>query len=256
MIYYKATRVSGESFHADPRGKHTLYEVGATLVIPEERRQAKCCSPGVLHASDVPAETLIGGSWPCRLFEVMGESVVQEGHKHGFFELTVEREIEAWKALGPNGREILALIDWLKSNGAKPWYKAIAGAARSAARSAAWDAAWDAARSAAWSAAWSAASYAASYAAWDAASDAASDAAWDAARSAAWDAAWSAASYAASYAAWDAARRAASDAALGIHSRDLITAAQFEALYSPAIAALLPAESLGPWESLSRGEAQ
>jgi hypothetical protein len=223
MMYYKATRVSGESFHADPRGKHTLYEVGATLVIPGKRRQAKCCSPGVLHASDVPAETLIGGSWPCRLFEVMGESVVQEGHKHGFFELTVEREIEAWKALGPNGREVLALIDWLKSDGAEPWYKAIAEAA--------WDAASDAARRAAWSAAWDAAS--------------------DAARRAAWSAAWDAA--------WDAARRAAwsaaSDAALGIHSRDLITAAQFEALYSPAIAALLPAESLGPWESLSRGEA-
>jgi hypothetical protein len=207
MPYFKATRSDAKSFHAGPGGRHVLYAVGATVTIPKARQRAELCADGVLHASDVAAETLIGGSWPCRLFEVSGEPVCgPDQHKFGFYALTVEREVESWRALGPNGREVLTLIEWLKSDASKPWYEAIDSAA------------WDAARDAAW--------------------DAARDAAWGAARGASWDAARGAA--------WDAAR----GAALAIIARDLITAAQFDVLYPPAIARLLPAESLGQWEAL------
>jgi hypothetical protein len=195
MPYFKATRSDAKSFHAGPGGRHVLYAVGATVTIPKARQRAELCADGVLHASDVAAETLIGGSWPCRLFEVSGEPVCgPDQHKFGFYALTVEREVEAWRALGPNGREVLTLIEWLKSDASKPWYEAIDIAARGAAWDAAWGAAWDAAR--------------------------------DAARGAAWG------------------------AALAIIARDLITAAQFDVLYPPAIARLLPAESLGQWEAL------
>jgi hypothetical protein len=235
-VFYKAARLSGESFHTSPDGTALIYAPGYTYDIPEEEREARLCSSGVLHASDVPSETLIGGSWPCRLFEVTGTPVVgPDNHKYGFYELEVVREIEAWKAFGPNGQEILALIAWLKSPDAETWYKKI----NIAARDAAWNATWGAARNAALGATWGAARNAALGAAWEAARGAAREAARDAARDAA----------------WDAAREAAWGAVLAIVARDLITAQQFKDLYPPAIATYLPADSLGPWKSLKkRGE--
>ena len=154
-------------------------------------------------------------------------------HKYGFFELHVEREIEAWRALGPNGQEIVAYIEALKGLDV-------------ATRTAAWDAtrtaaAWDAARNAAaWDAARNAAAW---YAAWYAA-------AWDAARNAAaWYAAW--------YAVRDVARNAsrysviyaARYAALALCVRDLISDKHFATLYAPW-EPVIPADSLGPWETL------
>jgi hypothetical protein len=132
--------------------------------------------------------TLVGGSWPCRLFEVSGEPIVGPAdHKFGFLELRVDREVESWRALGPNGQEVAALIAWLEGDGGKAWGKRIN----------------DAARSAAWSAAWS------------------------------------------------AARSAAESAALALCVRDLITPEEFSLLYnSTTIADALPADSLGPWDSL------
>jgi hypothetical protein len=98
-------RVYALGEESGPGGRRVRYTVGESVRIPTERRRAALCSPGVLHASDVPSETLSGGKWPCKLFEVTGEPVVgPEGHKLGFYELHVEREIEAWRALGPNGR--------------------------------------------------------------------------------------------------------------------------------------------------------
>ena len=72
-VFFKATRPDAFSFYAGPKGDHVLYAVGATIAIPEERRAyAELCTSSVLHASDTPSETLVGGSWPCRLFEVTG----------------------------------------------------------------------------------------------------------------------------------------------------------------------------------------
>jgi hypothetical protein len=150
-IYYKATREDALSFYAPPNGERPKYVVGQRVSVSFEHRNAnpQLCTASVIHASDTPSETLIGGSWPCRLFEVTGTPVAgPDGHKCGFVELRVEREIEAWRALGPNGQEIAAYIDALKGS------DVVARAAvRDAARAAAWDvarvAAWDAVRDAA-----------------------------------------------------------------------------------------------------------
>ena len=139
MTYYKATRPDGKSFHDGT----TAWATGETVKIEMENRRADLCGVGILHASDAPGETLIGGRWPCRLFEVEGEPVAQEDHKFGFHELTVIRELPAWQALGPNGEAVTALIE--RSTTITPEQAERLRAARSAARSAAWCAARDAA---------------------------------------------------------------------------------------------------------------
>jgi hypothetical protein len=116
MIYYKATALDGRSFMAAPSGHRARYTVGRTTSIPYRRRVKKplICSSDVLHASETPSETLIGGGYfPCRLFEVSGEPVCSSNYhrKHGFVALRVEREIESWRALGPNGREVHTLLE-------------------------------------------------------------------------------------------------------------------------------------------------
>ena len=146
MTYYKATRPDGTSFH----DATTAWSVGETVKIEMEDRKADLCGNGILHAADAPGETLVGGSWPCRLFEVEGDCVARKGHKFGFHELTVVRELPAWQALGPNGEAAAALIE-----------RAATITVEQAERL---RAAWDAARRAAWRA-------------WDAAAQAAADAA-------------------------------------------------------------------------------
>ena len=139
MIYYKATRTDGTSFH----DAKTTWTVGETVKIKKKDRKADLCGVGILHASDAPGETLIGGRWPCRLFEVEGKPVAQDGHKFGFHELTVVRELPAWQALGPNGEAVAALIERArtitpeKAERLRAAWDAAADAARDAARRAA-----------------------------------------------------------------------------------------------------------------------
>ena len=209
--YFKATRPDGTDFHTGT----VQYTVGESLPrIPKVAGVARrCCTSTVYHASDTPSETLIGGSWPCILFEVTGRVVASEGHKHGFVTLKVVREIPAWQALGPNGESVARLIEQAKT----------ITATQAEELRAAWDAARGAARDAPWDAAW--------VAAWDAARDAARGAARGAPWDTPWDAAWVAARVAARDAAWVAAR----DAAVAFVVRDLITEEQFQLLAGPWI---------------------
>ena len=200
MTYYKATRVDATSFY----DSETRWQVGRITRHPSPDLSLGLCSEGVLHISDAPGETLIGGFWPCRLFEVepMGEVIGGDEHKFGCAAVKVVRELPAWQALGPNGEEVVAHIGCGMIT-----YKQAQQLA------AAWDVAWDAARGAALGAAW--------------------DTALGAARGAAWDAAWAAARGAARGAARDAAGAAPRDAARALVVRDLITAEQFDLLYGP-----------------------
>src|SRR5579885_2159758 len=219
--FYKATRPDGTDFHSGT----VLYEVGKR-VRPRDRvprNEAQLCGPGLLHAATVPTETLVVGAWPCRLFVVEGKPVAglddEHPYKAGFRQLHVAEELPAWQVFGPQGQEVVALIERAGRLIADEMQRL----------DAAWDAAWGAARYAAWGAA--------RYAAGDAAGDAARYAAGDAA----WDAAWCAARYAAGDAARDAARdaawAAAGDAASAFVVRDLISDEDFRTLY-------------GPWESV------
>ena len=214
MPYYKAVRPDGTDFATGT----TRPVVGEWM--PRIKGRLKLCKRGY-HVSDVPAETLIGGSWPCRLFEVeIAEDVSPKhiaGHKRVVHTYRPLRELPAWQALGPNGEAVAALIERARSLTADEIQRLGAAwdAARVAAGSAAWDAAWDAAR----------------VAAWDAARGAAGSAAGSAARVAAGSAARGAARGAALDAARGAAGGAAGGAAVGLVVRDLITPEQFGILY-------------------------
>lgn len=109
--YFKATRENGRDFFSDSVDYAAALQSGEKVRVttPRERRY-QCCTDRVLHASDAAAETLIGGSWPCRLFRVKGRPVAREDHKYGFRSLRVSEELPAWQALGPNGQDVTAII--------------------------------------------------------------------------------------------------------------------------------------------------
>ena len=216
MTYYKATRTDGTSFHDET----TQWKVGRITRI-EGKKGKLLCRKGILHASTEPTETLVGGSWPCRLFIVEPRSkvITNDNHRYkvGAHAWKVVEELPAWQALGPNGQEVAALIERCKTL-TKDEARQL-----SYARIAARYAACYASREAAWNAsAWSSAREAARYAALQAARDAARDAAWDAARNAS-------ACYASREAASDAARNASS----ALIVKDKITKELFDLLYGP-----------------------
>jgi hypothetical protein len=217
--FFKATRPDGTSFHDST----TRWEVGKTVRLRDSipRENAGLCGPGVLHASDEPGETLISGSWPCRLFTVEGKPFLgPEGHKWGFRQLKVVEELPAWQALGPNGEAVAYVIEQTKT--ITPEQATQLGAAGGAA----WGAAWGAARSAARGAAW------------NTARSAARGAAWSATRGAAWGAARNTAR--------GAARSAAVDAAAGAVVRDLISDEHYQLLAGPWISVMGdPFEEIG-----------
>ena len=193
-VYYKAVRPDGTDFATGT----TRPVVGEWM--PRIEGKLVLCERGY-HVSDEPGETLIGGSWPCRLFEVEIDEVVPyrnvDGHKSVVHTYRPTRELPAWVALGPNGEKVAAIIERVRvltPDEQRALLRAqYGGPARNAARYAARNAA----------------RYAARYAA--------SDAARNAARNDAWNDAW--------YAAWDAT--------LATITRDLITQEQFDTLYDP-----------------------
>ena len=203
MTYYKATRTDGTSFY----DSKTKWTVGRITRHPNPNTSKGLCSSGVLHISDAPGETLVGGSWPCRLFEVEPRSALISGvdHKHGCTAVKVVRELPAWQALGPNGEAVAAHIEQCK----------VITLEQARQLNAEQDAAWDAV--AVWTA-W--------FAAWDAV------------------AVWTVARDAAAYAAGYAARFAARPAALALVVRDLITPEQFDLLYGPWASVMERAVSL------------
>ena len=151
-----------------------------------------------------------GTLWPCRLARVEAAdtavwtpNATASPDKRAAVAWLVTAEVDAWLALGPQGREVAAIIDRAR----------MLTTAELRQLGAAWGAAWDAARGAAR----------------NAARNAAWGAAWDAARDAAWGAAWGAARNTA----WGAARAAARDAALATLVRDLITPKQYDLLMAP-----------------------
>ncbi len=177
--FWKATRPDGTDFYTGTIDYAAALASGQPVTLPEVDNPI-CCTGTVLHASTVPAGTLIGGAWPCRLFEVTGTPVAEEGSKRGFFSLTVIREVDVHLALGPQGEHVAALIDRARRLGHQE------PESLRAARDAARDAAQAAAGGAAEDAAWAAIRGTSRVAAWGAAVNAAWGAAWEAVRDAAW----------------------------------------------------------------------
>ena len=216
--YYKAVRPDGMDFRTGtvrwlPPVGDPMPGGGMVVTHPTSRKRTDGGADGYLSVATVATECT-GMRWPCRLAVVEPTRAAawtpDPGtlpSKRASWQWLVVAEIDAHQALGPQGREVAAIIDRARMLPADELRQ--------------WVAAWGAARDAAWDAAWDAARVAARVAAWDAAWVAAWGAAWDAARGAARGAAWDAA--------WDAAR----DAALATLVRDLITPKQYDLLMAP-----------------------
>jgi hypothetical protein len=193
VTLYKAVRPDGASFY-DPSFRWLRKDGTKPVTHPAQG------GLGYLSASTSEADCT-GFRWPCRLLTVepVGDLFTPDAislpNKRAASAFRVTGEVEAWRAFGPNGQHVAAVID--KARTIIPQQATGLFAARAAARDAARDATRAAARAAA------------------------RDAAWDAARAAAWDAAWDAA--------WAAAR----DATRAATVRDLITPEQYDLLAGP-----------------------
>lgn len=212
-IYYKATRPDGTDFHTGT----IRYEVGQTVTHPSANRVED--DPATyLSVSTAPTDCT-GFSWPCRLFTVEGHGrslrATNLPNKRCFSSLTVVEEMPAFLAFGPQGEQVVAVLERCQT----------VTADEAARLGAAWDATWAATWGVPWGAAWCAAWGAALAAARCAARCAALAAARDALRDATWAATWGAT--------WGAARGAARGAAKALLVRDLITREQFDRLYGP-----------------------
>jgi len=214
---WKATAPSGHDFRTGTVDYAAALTSGKVLSHPTSSEIVPNEPATYLSVSAEPAETLIGGSWPCRLFrvEAVGDVVDRlavSPHKRAVLALRVVEEVEGWRALGPNGRQAAAIIARAALLTRDEIHRLAAAG--------------DAAR----------------YAAGDAALDAAGDAAGDAARYAAWDAALDAAGAAAALAAGDAAGAAV--------VRDLITPEQYDQLAGPWESVVGPITSAATWDEI------
>lgn len=200
VVYYKATRPDGTDFRTETVDYAAALATGAMLVHPLQPVADEAST--YFSVSTEPDETLIGGRWPCRLFEVEIDPNALASRVHPSKACTkwvrVNEELPAWRALGPNGEATAAFIaDVL-----------------------AWNATWSAALHASREAAWSTARHAAR----DAARDATRAACRDVARNAAWSAVRGTVG---------GARGAARDAIGALIVQDLIASEQFDALMRP-----------------------
>lgn len=143
--YYKATRPDGTDFRTGTINYAAALQTGETIthhateLIPDE-------ASTYYSVSVEPAETLIGGQWPCRLFKVEADTAVESRtyrHKMCVPSLRVVEELPAWQALGPNGEAVAEFLEGIPAA-----WDAAGEAARDAARVAARAAARDAARAA------------------------------------------------------------------------------------------------------------
>jgi len=151
MTHWKATNPQGRDFKTGTLDYASAVG-GGTVTHPYPSVTMVPNGPSTyLSVSTEPAETLIGGTWPCRLFKVepIGATLADlsaSPHKRACKSLRVIEEVPAWQALGPNGEQVAALIERctrMTFNEAK-------------ALTATWDAAWGATRDAARAAAWGA----------------------------------------------------------------------------------------------------
>ena len=151
--YYKATRPDGTDFHTGTIDYARALETGEVIRHPAKKMIRD--EPWTYLSVSVHPANCTGMSWPCRLFRVepVGRTLkakISES-KRSCSALRVVEELPAHMALGPQGEEVVALIERCRSLTTEEGRRL--DAARNAACDAAWDAARDAARDAAWDAA-------------------------------------------------------------------------------------------------------
>ena len=162
MTYFKAVHMDGTDFYTGivrwlPPVGEPLPEGGLIVRHPTARKRTTGEAAHYLSVATVPTDCT-GMEWPCRLARVerTRAAVWQPApntlpNKMASWQWRVVEELDASLTLGPQGREVAALIERAArltgdevARLATAWY-----AAWDAARAAAGDAAWDAARCAA-----------------------------------------------------------------------------------------------------------
>ena len=121
MSFYKATDPEGKDFRTGTIDYASAVGTDSAVHHSDSGRKMVPNSPSTyLSVSVEKAETLIGGAYPCRLFEVEPVGEILDGldaskYKRACKSLLVIRELPAWEALGPNGRRVDALIKRARS---------------------------------------------------------------------------------------------------------------------------------------------
>lgn len=112
--FYKVVEMDGTDFWTGHNCADALN--GDPIKLPVKE------NPDFMSDDTIHAFTNLTGSlrfhstgWPWRLFEVTGEPLGYTGSAASFFELSVIRELDPYLALGPQGREIIALIERAKT---------------------------------------------------------------------------------------------------------------------------------------------
>ena len=165
--YYKAVRPDGTDFFSGkvrwlPPAGEPLPEGGLIVRHPTATTPSfGDDAADYLSVSTEPANCT-GMQWPCRLAlveaadaAVWTPDATALPDKRAAVVWLVTAEVDAWQALGPQGREVAAIIDRVRMlttdelRQLDATWGAARGAARYAARGAARGAAWDAARNAA-----------------------------------------------------------------------------------------------------------
>ena len=160
--YYKAVRPGGTDFRTGtvrwlPPVGDPMPGGGMVVTHPTSRKRTDGGADGYLSVATVATECT-GMRWPCRLAVVEPTRAAvwtpDPGtlpSKRASWQWRVVAEIDAHQALGPQGREVAAIIDRARMLTTDELRQL--GAARGAARDAARDAAWGVAWAAAWAAA-------------------------------------------------------------------------------------------------------
>lgn len=147
--YFKAVRPTGRDHYS---GTIDYSVPGSVVTHPNSTRMLHNIPSSYLSVSTSPEEALLGGSWPCRLFEVepigdvMGD-LFASPHKRACLAVKVIQELPAYLVFGPQREHVVALLrraQYLNSDqvraGNITW-----GNSGAVARQAVWDAAWAAA---------------------------------------------------------------------------------------------------------------
>ena len=153
-VYYKAVRPDGASFHGPtfrwlPEGWKSGNPIPTDWVVrhpnPGAEKGSGAHASRYLSVATVPTDCT-GFRWPCVLLEVEAVDQAylddQYPHKRRICAARVIRELPAHEVFGPQGAEVVAILD----RAAKLTAEEVQNLA----------AAWDAARAAAWDAAWAA----------------------------------------------------------------------------------------------------
>ena len=170
MNCFKATRQDGRDFYSGTIDyaaacgtgeviRHPGALIDRVTGITVRPRKLVRDDPGTYISVSVSEADCTGFTWPGRLFRVEPVGRVMGGgkvplkaspNKRAVSALRVIEELPAWRLFGPNGQDVVAIIERCATLTADEVGRL---AAAWDARDAAWDAAWDAARDAAWDAA-------------------------------------------------------------------------------------------------------